>query len=620
LRVFKQAIVTICVTALISAQFAGTLAIARDGAQGSPAAGLGGPIGRGGPGALTREDYQRCQTTDETAFREAIRAITHTALKQGTARLDYEQIVTDKWREGGLDRIVDQRVDIARSQVREETSWGKLLQSLAYREQAKELAEAVAERTYRSDALKMALEELATEVGTEIGRAIVLTTTDAAMPAQRCLNAYLGPRYGSTVARSVNQDANAAFEIDPKENTAAVGSGTLLIETSAGITGAVLLLVRRQMARMARRLGQRLIGSILGRVVSVVAGGVGLVLVAKELWELRHGVLPIIAEEMKSADSKAKVRAELASSIREQIETHVDELAQRTADRIVDIWHDFRRAHAQVVKLAEQQPAFKAFIDQARPEQLPRLDQIVALVLAKDGEPGVMRRMEDGTLHSALNQLPEAGLQIAREKRSLDTGLKWQALAGDKIDKVVSYEIYTLAEPDSFSRTSLDRVLELGDKLAVTRVAQVGSDARNVLLELDTPKLISLARTLTETELNTLARYLTGLSSDASQRVLRMVAEQPARMQALTSPRVRDAIIASRNQAAAVGMMLSDTTVIDFHMIASHIQLAWEGQVSPVLLWDRHPVSVIGLGVLVLMILLMLRSLLFGRRRRKAAG
>ena len=61
------------------------------------------------------------------------------------------------------------------------------------------------------------LEQLATEVGKEIGAAIVLTTSEAARPAQRCLNAYLGPRYGSTVARSVNRDANAAFEIDPKQ-------------------------------------------------------------------------------------------------------------------------------------------------------------------------------------------------------------------------------------------------------------------------------------------------------------------------------------------------------------------------------------------------------------------
>lgn len=448
----------------------------------------------------------------------------------------------------------------------------------------------------------------------------MLTTSDAARPAQRCLNAYLGPRYGSTVARSVNRDANAAFEIDPKQNAASVNAGSLLIETSAGITGAVLLLVRRQMARMASRLGQRLIGSVLGRVVSVVAGGVGLVLVAKEFWELRHGVLPIISEEMKSAESKAKVRSELAKSIREQIGSHVDELAARTADRIVEIWHDFRRAHAQVVKLAEDDASFKAFVDGARPDQLPRLDEIVALVLAKDGESGVLDRLADGTLHTALNRLPEAGLQIARERGSIDEALKWYALAGDDLGQVVRYEIHTRVGPGSFSQSSLEKVLALGDRLAVSRVARVDGDARNVLLELDRPKLVSLARTLTEDELGTLARYLTGLGSDASQRVLRMVAEQPARMQALTSPRVREAIIASRDQTAAVGMMLADTSIVDIQQIASHFQLVWDGKVSPILLWDKHPATVIALGIVILMVLLMLRSLLFGRRRRKVAG
>jgi hypothetical protein len=610
LRVVKYAISSIALASLVAVQVGVVFAQSRDGA----------PMPASSAGSLTRADYQRCQTSDEQAFRDAIREITHDALERGTAALDFEQIVADKWRDGGLDDIVDQRVDIAASQVREETSWGTLLKSLAYREQAKDLAQAVAERTYRSDAMKAALEQLATEVGKEIGAAIVLTTSDAARPAQRCLNAYLGPRYGSTVARSVNRDANAAFEIDPKQNAASVNAGSLLIETSAGITGAVLLLVRRQMARMASRLGQRLIGSVLGRVVSVVAGGVGLVLVAKEFWELRHGVLPIISEEMKSAESKAKVRSELAKSIREQIGSHVDELAARTADRIVEIWHDFRRAHAQVVKLAEDDASFKAFVDGARPDQLPRLDEIVALVLAKDGESGVLDRLADGTLHTALNRLPEAGLQIARERGSIDEALKWYALAGDDLGQVVRYEIHTRAGPGSFSQSSLEKVLALGDRLAVSRVARVDGDARNVLLELDRPKLVSLARTLTEDDLGTLARYLTGLGSDASQRVLRMVAEQPTRMQALTSPRVREAIIASRDQTAAVGMMLADTSIVDIQQIASHFQLVWDGKVSPILLWDKHPATVIALGIVILMVLLMLRSLLFGRRRRKVAG
>ena len=47
--------------------------------------------------------------------------------------------------------------------------------------------------------------------------------------------------------------------------------------------------------------------------------------------------VPIIADEMKSAGSKAKVREELAKSIRSQIVDHLNELSARTADNIVDI-------------------------------------------------------------------------------------------------------------------------------------------------------------------------------------------------------------------------------------------------------------------------------------------
>lgn len=573
-----------------------------------------------GAADFSRQDYENCQTTEEMAFRKAIRAITLKALKAGTVDLDYNAIVTDQWRAGGLDTIVDQRVDIAVAQVRDETAWSELLKSLAYRKQAQELAKATAERTYRSEAIKSALEELANNVGREIGRAIVLTTADAAIPAQRCLQAYLGPRYGSTVARSVNQDASAAFQIDPKANQATVSSSRVLLETSSGISGAVLLLVRRQMARMAQRIGQRLVGSILGRLVSVAAGGVGIVLIAKEFWELRHGVLPIVATEMKSADSKAKVREELANSIREQISGHLDELASRTADKIVDIWHDFRRAHAKVIQLAEQDTTFKSFLDAARPAQLPRLDEIVSIILKQEGEGAIPTRLADGTLHIALNKMPEAGLQIAREQQSLPQALAWTALAGDQLDKVIAFDIHKRAKPGELSRASLTRILELNDRLAMTRIAGINREARDVLLELDRGKLINLSRSLTEAELQTLSGYLTGLGPDASQRVLRVVAGSPAKMRSLYSARVRDAILASRDQTAAVGMMLSDPPLLDVSAVLRHTQLVWEGRVNPILIWDKHPAVVVAAGFLALLFLMILRRLLFGRRRRSKAA
>ena len=196
-----------------------------------------------------------------------------------------------------------------------------------------------------------------------LGKRIELATSDTAEPAQQCMQAFLGPRYGSTVARVVSKDAGKEYAIDPTKASAEVSTANVLAEGAGGITGAVILLVRRQLANMASRVGARIVGSVLSRVVASVAGGVGIVLIAKDIWDFRNGVLPIIATEMKSRDTKDKVQVELASAIKEQIGENLKEISAKTADRVVDIWRDFRRAHAKVLELADAHPAFKAFIE-----------------------------------------------------------------------------------------------------------------------------------------------------------------------------------------------------------------------------------------------------------------
>ncbi len=184
-------------------------------------------------------------------------------------------------------------------------------------------------------------------------------------------------------------------------------------------------------------------------------------------------------------------------------------------------------------------------------------------------------------------------MQIAREQQSLSEALAWTALAGDQIDKVIANAIHKRARAQSFSQASLERVLALDDRLAINRVAAIDRDARNVLLELERDKLVGLARTLGEAELGMLARYLTGLRLDARQRLLRIIGDEPAKMRNLLSPRVREAILASRDQLAAVGMMLTETAALDFVSMSEHAGLVWSGEVSPILLWDRHPGGVI---------------------------
>ena len=393
---------------------------------------------------MSKADYEACQARDEAAFRTAIQGIigARPAGRHRQRRLPRR----GRRRSGAASawtQIIDKRVDLAVEEVRKETSWANLLQSLANQQKAQELATAVAERVYRSDAIKAALEQLAAGVGNEVGKQIEFASQDAAEPALACLKAFVGARYGETAARAVAGDAGKDIALDPDKGAAEMSSGAVLRESSGGIAGAAVLLMRRQLANMAARVGQRIVGSVLARLVSVVAGGIGLVLIAKDIWDLRNGVLPIIATEMKSKENKDKVQEELAKTFAEQISGHVQEIGAATADRVIEIWRDFRSAHAEALGLAERN---------AEVQGLPRLAAARRRCRASTrscrccwpprARPGILRRLDDGTLNTAVNTLPAPAMDIARETRSIDAGLKWAALAGDDLPKVVELGLY----------------------------------------------------------------------------------------------------------------------------------------------------------------------------------
>jgi hypothetical protein len=569
---------------------------------------------------MTRADYEACQTRDESSFRSAIETIIEKALNDNISEVDFNAIVKDQWRSGNLDKIVDARVDIAVGEVRDETSWGALIKSLGSKETAQELATAVAERVFRSDAMKEAIEGLATGVAQDIGKRLELATSDAAQPALSCLEAYLGPRYGSAVAGFVTRGDDGTFSLDGDKGAVSVSNADILKQSGGGITGVAILVLRRQMANLARRLGQRLVGTVLSRIVSAAAGGVGLVLIAKDIWDLRHGVLPIIADEMKSEATKEKVREELASALAEQIREHVKEISAKASQQVVEVWQTFRRAHAKVLELAESNERFRSYLNGLSAQQLPRLDAVVALVLAEEGVSGVPRRLQDGTLDQAVSHLPAAAMEIAGAQRSLETGLKWQAVAGDKIDAVVANEIYRRAKPEDFTSASLQRLLAVGDRLAISRLAGVTRSARDTLFDLGSDELKPLARSLAEGELETLAGYLSNLDQAPRERVLKAVASEPGVMQIIAPERVRRAVLSSRDQMAAVDMMLRPQGVLDPVAAYEDMQRAWSGKVSPLLVWEKHPVAIVLLGVVALFFLLLLRRLLRPRRARPPHG
>ncbi len=570
--------------------------------------------------AMTRAGYEACQAQDETAFRMAIETITIGALERGVAGLDLKGLVSEEWRRGDLDHLIAKEVDRAIEAVKDESSIGRLLESIVNPETARQLATPVAERVYRSDAMKGAMESLAVGVGRELGKRIEIATQASGRPAADCIEAFLGPRYGATIAKLVASEAGREFAVDPAKATAEVTPGSVALEGSGVIAGAVILIVRRQLATLANRIAQRLIGVALGRVASSVVSGVGVVLIAKDIWDFRHGVMPIIAEEMKSAATRETVQIELARTIGEQVGEHVKEIAARTSTRVIEIWHEFRRAHGKVLDLADRDAAFRHLLDTVRPERLARLDEAVALILTSEGEAAVARRLTDGTLQAAIERIPEAAFQIARDLRSLELGFAWHALAGDLLPRVVEDEVHRRNQPAAFTRASLARLLGLGDRLAAGRLAALDAGPREVMLELADRDLRTLARALNEPELKALAGYLGGLDGALAKGLAQTVAARPEVMLLLAPDGVRAAVLASRDKAAALAMLLRSEGQFDWSRVLDDVALARAGQVEPRLLLTRHPLPSLLAGFGCLLLLSLAWRMLFGRRGRSPAA
>ncbi|MBN9263835.1 MAG: hypothetical protein J0I75_04565 [Hyphomicrobium sp.] len=580
------------------------------------------PAGQSAPASvpqsvpMSRAEYEQCQVGDEATFRAAVARVTQAALTKSLADLDYAPIVRDAWRRNNVDDVLWRQVDVAIGEVREESSWTELIGSIAFQETAQKLATTTSERVFRSDAMQKAILGVASGVGNEVGRRMEQGLSAAAEPVAQCMQAFLGPRYGSMVARSVSRDTGREFTIDPSKASATVSTGQVLIQGSEGLTGTVLLIVRRQLSRMAMTVGQRVVGAILSRIVGVVAGGVGIALIAKDIWEFRHGVLPIIATEMKSADTRDKIQAELAKVIGEQINEHTREISSTAAERVTEIWREFRRAHANVLELAEKHERFRRFLDTVTPAKLPRLDEVVALILAGEGEPALTRRLNDGTLHRAIETMPAEAITIARDTKSLEAGFKWWALADERLPEVVAFDLHRLGSPEEMSKAALGRLLVLEDRTAITRLASLTRAEREPLLELPPRDLNRLARALPETDLKALSRYMSALEPAAAQRLLAVVGFSPARMAAYTASGVQAAILASRDQTEAVAVIARSDAIFDFFVFADDVRSVREGKISPLLLWARYPVALSVFAFAALIVLLILWRLLFGRRPR----
>ncbi len=345
---------------------------------------------------------------------------------------------------------------------------------------------------------------------------------------------------------------------------------------------------------------------------------VGLALIAKDIYDAGDGVFPVIAERMKSDETKLLIKDEIGKTIQTDISQQVGAIAQETSERLYAAWLDFKQKYNRLLALSEKHPAFSEFLKDRRLDQLGKLAQIVDILYGTEGEQKVLDRVANGSLNKALLDLTDAGLVIAEEQKSIEKALRWTSIAGRDLPRVVDLGVYRWLPIEGLTSENLQKILSINDRIAVGRIANLDPQARDYILSLPGDQMRDFARRLNDRQLAAFADYERNLEPRAAKRLLRAVADDPSVMLELTTEGLREAILKSRDQLAALNMIIHDdaslTSLFDYTRIFKDAQLVQNGVVSFRVFWERYWVAVLLGGFLLLVLLSWLRRLLFGSR------
>ena len=558
-----------------------------------------------------------CRNLSDTDVRDRIREVAATSLKTELTTIDYPALVNTYWLKVGVDARIDREIDEAVTAVRSDTTWADRAYSTVSRSSAARYATAVADKAYNSEGFKDALNQVATGVAKDAGAKIEQATSRISNPVIACVQTALQSRYGAAIASVFAQESEKNIEASTGQGQVKIDTSDLALNNAASISGMVLIVTRRVIGQVVKSVGTRIAGVVASDIVSSVAGLVGLALIAKNIYDAGDGVFPIIAEQMKSSETKLHIKDEIGKTIQADIGQQVGAIAQETSERLYSAWLDFKQKYNRLLALSEKYPAFAEFLKDRRLDQLGKLAQIVDILYGTEGEQKLLERVANGSLNKALLDLTDAGLVIAQEQKSIEKALRWTSIAGRDLPRVVDLGIYRWLPVEGLTSENLQKILSINDKVAVTRIANLDPQARDFILSLPGDQMRELARRLNDRQLAAFADYERNLEPTAARRLLRAVSEDPTVMMELTAEGLRDAIFKSRDQLAALNMIIHEDaslfSMFDYTRIFKDAQLVQNGVVSFRVFWERYWAAVLLGGFLLLVLLSWLRRLLFGR-------
>ena len=236
------------------------------------------------------------------------------------------------------------------------------------------------------------------------------------------------------------------------------------------------------------------------------------------------------------------------------------------------------------------------------------------MLIGVGGEEEFLSYLRDGRLKNAVRDLTDTGIKIAVETKSIPVATKWEKVAGKDLKRILDLGIHLTNSPDSYDDSKIQKLFSLNNDVFIKKISSLNTRQRDILFGLSQEDFKDLVRNLPSDHLSSLSIYIDNLRSDQAKRFLRDIKSSPEKMNLFSRSHVRNGILQSRDQGAALDLMLRSRSALEILHLPEDIKLVADGQISLILLWTKQTLGVIAAGILLLISVLLLYRLILGRR------
>ncbi len=448
-------------------------------------------------------EFGECDKVQKDSLRDELNRICQRVFSSETKNIDIKHIINSQWATIGMDDRYDKEIDNAVERVKKESGFIEKILSSWSPDKAKQFSEKITNYAFTSENFVSTVNALSSQLGGEIGKRLETISNHSASASLMCLMEFIGNRYSESVSHLFKEELKKQFagikwdeKVDLDQLSVAGMHKMALGGLGAIIAAQVVKKISQKIQeRIAKRIGERIATRIIGRIagssVPILGWIIGSGMIAWDLIQSSDAAFRQIQNELKREEVKEKIKNEILIEVTDQLTKESYDMARKIADETYSMWSDFRNKFKHVLDLADDLPEFKLILDRTSKDGLYKLSNLTNLIYKKLGKEELIASIKNGSFMDVMS-LPEISFQILETTKSLKTLLEWSELAGRQIDKVVEFEIYKQKTPADFDKRLLERLIDVNDKAAISKLTLLENTLMEAMLSVHTVNLKSI--------------------------------------------------------------------------------------------------------------------------------